>query len=176
MIRYRLQCAELHTFDAWFANSAAYDQQAPHGMIACTTCGSTSIEKALMAPAVGKKANRKPEATSASVPDAPATGQATGQAPAAASNVANNVALTGEAAKQAAVARELASLMRRLRAEVEAKAEYVGPNFAEEARKIHYDEAPDRGIYGEASRADVVALLDEGIEIMPLPVLPDDKN
>jgi hypothetical protein len=86
------------------------------------------------------------------------------------------VALTGEAAKRAAVAQELMSLMRKVRAEVEAKAEYVGPNFAEEARKIHYDEAPNRGIYGEATKRDVVALLDEGIDIMPLPDVPEDRN
>jgi hypothetical protein len=170
MIRYRLQCPDDHQFDAWFANSAAYDTQAKRGLVACAVCGSTKIEKALMAPNVATKGNRKADkAAQTSKPDdakpEPTEVVAT-----------NSVALTGEAAKRAAVAQELMALMRKVRAEVEAKAEYVGPNFAEEARKIHYDEAPNRGIYGEATKRDVVALLDEGIDIMPLPEVPEDRN
>ena len=66
--------------------------------------------------------------------------------------------------------------MRRMRDEVETKAEYVGPRFAEEARKIHYEEAEARGIYGEASIDDAKALHDEGVEFYPLPRLPEDQN
>jgi hypothetical protein len=72
--------------------------------------------------------------------------------------------------------RELAAAMRKLRAEVEAKSEYVGPRFPEEARKIHYEEAPARGIYGEASAEEAKALKEEGIEFFPLPNLPEDHN
>jgi hypothetical protein len=71
---------------------------------------------------------------------------------------------------------ELAAAMRKLRAEIEAKSEYVGPRFPEEARKIHYDEAPPRGIYGEATREEAQALSEEGIEFFPLPPLPEDHN
>ena len=71
---------------------------------------------------------------------------------------------------------EMAEFLRKVRREVEAKAEYVGPKFADEARKIHYDEAPERGIYGEASLDEVKALHDEGIDCLPLPVLPEDRN
>jgi hypothetical protein len=169
MIRYRLQCPDDHQFDAWFANGAAYDTQAKRGLVACAVCGSTKIDKALMAPNVATKGNKKADKP-ASAKVAPPHDDATAVA------ATNSVALSGEAAKRAAVAQELVSLMRKVRAEVEAKAEYVGPNFAEEARKIHYDEAPNRGIYGEATKRDVVALLDEGIDIMPLPDLPEDRN
>ena len=60
--------------------------------------------------------------------------------------------------------------------EVRAKADYVGPNFAEEARRIHYGEADERRIYGEASPVEVKGLMEEGIAALPLPPLPEDKN
>ncbi len=66
--------------------------------------------------------------------------------------------------------------MRKLRAEVEAKSEYVGPRFSEEARKIHYEEVPARGIHGEATTEEAESLREEGIEFFPLPVLPEDRN
>jgi hypothetical protein len=173
MIRYRLQCPDDHTFDAWFPNSDAFDSQAKRGLVACAACGSTKIEKALMAPSVGTKSNKKAERRIANPKADLAASPVAADLPVVA---ANSVALTGDAAHRALVAQELVTLMRKVRAELQAKAEYVGPNFAEEARKIHYDEAPNRGIYGEASRDDVVALLDEGIDIMPLPTVPEDKN
>ena len=71
---------------------------------------------------------------------------------------------------------DLAAAMRKLRAEIEAKSEYVGPRFSEEARKIHYEEVPARGIHGEATSEEARALIEEGIEFFPLPVLPEDQN
>ena len=67
-------------------------------------------------------------------------------------------------------------MLRRLRAEVEKNAEYVGPRFAEEARKMHYDEVEKRGIYGEATLEEARELHEEGIEFYPLPRLPEDHN
>ena len=66
--------------------------------------------------------------------------------------------------------------MRKLRAEIESKSEYVGPRFSEEARKIHYEESPARGIHGEATADEAKALKEEGIEFYPLPILPEDQN
>jgi hypothetical protein len=63
-----------------------------------------------------------------------------------------------------------------LRKAVEENAEYVGDNFAEEARKIHYEETEKRGIYGETTAQDAEELLEEGIEIHPLPILPEEGN
>ena len=78
--------------------------------------------------------------------------------------------------QRVAAHRELAAAMRKLRAEVEAKSEYVGPRFSEEARKIHYEEVPARGIHGEATAEEAKALKEEGIEFFPLPTLPEDRN
>ena len=78
--------------------------------------------------------------------------------------------------QRVAAHRELAAAMRKLRAEIESKSEYVGPRFSEEARKIHYEEAPARGIHGEATADEAKALKEEGIEFYPLPILPEDQN
>ncbi len=151
MIRYQLSCDNEHAFEAWFANSRAYDVQVKRGLVSCPECGSTSVEKAIMAPNIGTKGNKKQDL--------------------APLKAANNAA-----AQQSPAHAELLSLMRRMRAEVEAKAEYVGPKFAEEARKIHYEETEARGIYGEASLEDAAELHDEGIEFFPLPTLPEEQN
>lgn len=71
---------------------------------------------------------------------------------------------------------EFLKAMRALRQKMTADADYVGDKFAEEARKIHYEEAEARGIYGEATRDEVVSLIDEGVEFMPLPSVPDEHN
>ena len=68
------------------------------------------------------------------------------------------------------------SALRKMRQHLTENAEYVGPRFAEEARKIHYNETEKRGIYGEASAEEVRGLSEEGIEFHPLPVLPEDHN
>jgi len=72
--------------------------------------------------------------------------------------------------------RELVQKMIELRNEITSNAEDVGKRFPEEARKIHYGETEERGIYGEANREEVESLLDEGVEIAPLPPVPDDVN
>jgi hypothetical protein len=71
---------------------------------------------------------------------------------------------------------DVAQRMRDLRDKVVANSEYVGPQFAEEARRIHYEEAEARGIYGEATLSDALDLNEEGIAVMPLPRMPEDHN
>ena len=70
----------------------------------------------------------------------------------------------------------LMDAMRKVRQHVEQNADYVGEQFPEEARKMHYGEAEERGIYGEASSDEAEALLEEGIQVAPLPKLPEDGN
>lgn len=147
MIRYDLQCSKGHAFDGWFRDSTAYDRQAAAGLVACTVCGSTSVEKQLMAPGIPAKSNRRNDA----------------RQPMAAG--------LGDAQQN-----EMMTMLRELRRKVEANAENVGDRFAEEARKIHYSEAERRGIYGEATADDARALIEEGIEVHPLPRLPEDRN
>ena len=72
--------------------------------------------------------------------------------------------------------REMQALARKMREHVEKNADYVGERFPEEARKIHYEEVEPRGIYGEASPQEAKALRDEGVEVHPLPGLPDEQN
>ncbi|HWT61620.1 MAG TPA: DUF1178 family protein [Ochrobactrum sp.] len=76
----------------------------------------------------------------------------------------------GEAQKQ------VLQQMRELSRAVRENADYVGDQFAEEARKIHFGETEARGIYGEASKEDVHSLIEDGVDVMPLPVFPEDKN
>jgi hypothetical protein len=71
---------------------------------------------------------------------------------------------------------KIREMLKKVRQKVETEADYVGDKFAEEARKIHYGEVDQRGIYGEASREEVTGLLEEGVEFMPLPTLPDERN
>jgi len=158
MILYRLKCKKGHEFEAWFANSGVFDTQAKRGMLSCAVCGTSSVAKAPMAPRVAK------------------TSKARGaRKPAEGSPEASQEAPKPEAQRVAAHG-ELAAAMRKLRAEVEAKSEYVGPRFSEEARKIHHEEVPARGIHGEATADEAKALREEGIEFFPLPVLPEDHN
>ena len=68
------------------------------------------------------------------------------------------------------------AMLRKLRAELTANSDYVGPKFPEEARKIHFDEEPSRAIHGEATPQEVQELDEEGVPIFPLPRLPEDRN
>ena len=156
MIRYQLQCEKEHGFEAWFQNSEAFDKQVKRKQVTCPECGSTKVSKAIMAPNVGIKSNKK---SSLPVPAAP---------PSPANEPTDP--------RVAEARREVMAAMRKLRQAVEENSEYVGPRFAEEARRIHYKEAEEKGIYGEASSDEVKELTEEGIEIYPLPVLPEDQN
>ncbi|MEW5963345.1 MAG: DUF1178 family protein [Pseudomonadota bacterium] len=82
-------------------------------------------------------------------------------------------------APHAAAARhrqQMVELMRTVRRELESRSEYVGPKFAEEARKIHFEETAPRAIHGEATKAEVESLDEDGIEVMALPPLPEDLD
>ncbi len=140
MIRYDLRCANGHGFDAWFRDSAGYDDERAAGRVQCPLCGVCDVEKALMAPAVPAKgrAESAPAAPTLSAPPAHPLHQA------------------------------LADLRRKL----ESEAEYVGPRFAEEARRMHAGEVDPRAIWGEATLAEAKALAEEGAPIAPLPPLP----
>ena len=71
---------------------------------------------------------------------------------------------------------ELKDAVKKLRAHIVENSEYVGDRFAEEARKIHYEETEKRGIYGEATSEEARGLIEEGIDFAPIPMLPEDQN
>lgn len=71
---------------------------------------------------------------------------------------------------------EIREFLRAMRKKVTSEADYVGDKFAEEARKIHFKETDPRGIYGEATRDEVASLLEDGVDFLPLPQLPEEAN
>ena len=157
MIRYNLVCDKRHEFESWFQDSAAYDKQAKRGLVSCPLCGSSKVEKAIMAPRLARKEKR------------------------GAINVTNETEAPAPAAN-APVAmispqeQEFRAKLKELRDHLVANADNVGKKFPEVARKMHYGEIEHRSIYGEASPQDAKELSEEGIEFHPLPVLPDERN
>ena len=158
MIKYRLQCKKEHEFESWFSDSAGYDKQVKRGLVTCPHCGSSKVSKALMAPSVSTR-SRNRDADRAREREAALPQQ-----------------LSESDTKRLVVQKEMIELMRKVRRHVEANAEYVGPRFAEEARKIHHEETEARGIYGETSLEEAKELAEEGIDILPLPRLPEDAS
>ena len=159
MIRYALLCRHDHAFEAWFRDSEAYDRQRRDGHVACPACGDGEVRKAMMAPAIRRSSKRVQ-------PTGPETPPVT-PAPAAAEPVP--VAADDSAARMRGAIRELHVRMKRDAAD-------VGPAFPEQARAIHEGEAPARAIYGTATDAEVRSLIEDGVGILPIPTLPDDRN
>ena len=163
MIRYTLRCERDHNFESWFQDSAAYDSQVKRRLVSCPVCDSVKVEKAIMAPRiVGKKGRERAEPVSAPAPTAPAA-----DAPAP---------TPGATPLMMAQERELRAKLKELRDHIVKNADNVGEKFPNEARKMHYGEIEHRPIYGEASPEEAKSLIDEGVEVSPLPVLPDDRN
>ena len=163
MIRYALRCERDHTFESWFQDSAAYDQQVKRKLVSCPVCESVRIEKAIMAPRIVGKKGRERAAESETAPATPAPAPA---APAA--SEATPLVMAQE--------RELRAKLKELRDHIVKNADNVGERFPNEARKMHYGEIEHRPIYGEASPEEAKSLIDEGVEVSPLPVLPEDRN
>ncbi len=146
MIKFTLACEAGHDFEGWFGSSEDFDAQIKRDLVSCPYCGAVKVEKALMAPSVSTSKTKQ------IIQDK------------------INVASVNKG-RQAMFAE-----LKEMRDKITANAENVGERFPEEARKIHYGESEERGIYGEASSEDVKDLVEEGVKIAPLPVLPDDKN
>ena len=142
MILYELKCSNGHYFEGWFKDSSTYDLQEKRGEVACPICSDISVSKAPMAPAVStsrKKDNR------AQQPAPPMEDRA------------------------AEIAREILQAAGKVQRYVEENCDYVGDQFADEARAIHYGEAEERGIYGEATIDEATNLLEEDIPVNRIP-------
>lgn len=148
MIVYRLVCSAGHEFEGWFRDSATFDAQAAKRGVGCPLCGDTEVKKAIMAPALAKSG----EQISARPPASAAPASAIPDA------------------------EKFRQFMAGYRKFIQANADYVGPRFPEEARKIHYGEAEERHIYGESSLKEAKELIEEGIEIAPVPPDPGELN
>lgn len=145
MILYQLRCSLGHEFEAWFKDSAAYDEQAAAGHVSCPTCGDASVCKAPMAPGV------------------------------ISSKSATQTSRESEHRAQE-VAQQILQAVNKLREHVEENCDYVGDQFADEARRIHAGKAEERGIYGEASDEETEELQEEGIDVFRLPGAPRRDN
>ena len=146
LIVYRLICSSEHEFECWFRDSAAFEAQARSRAVECPHCGDSDVKKAIMAPAIAKSGGRAAPAAQPQVPAEPPDPH------------------------------KLRQFMAGYRKFIEEHAEYVGPRFPEEARKIHYGESEERHIYGEGTLKDARELLEEGIEIAPVPPDPGELN
>ena len=158
MIRYQLRCDADHDFESWFRDSAAYESQRKKQLVACPVCGSAKVEKAIMAPALGRGTKKFADQPAPAPAETPAT-----EAP-------QPVALISD--KE----RELREMLRAVREHVVKNSDYVGDEFATVARQMHEGEVEKRSIYGEASAEEVKSLIEDEIEIHPLPTLPDERN
>lgn len=154
MIKFTLACENGHEFESWFQNGAVYEVQAEAGLVACPHCQARKVGKAIMAPAI--TGGRRHEAP---LPAPPNRGEAS-----------TKVALLDDRN------RELRAMIQELRTRIFAEADDVGERFPDEARKIHDGLVPERPIHGQASFEDARALVEEGIGVLPIPVLPDEHN
>ena len=155
---YNLACPLDHRFEGWFASEEDCLVQQDKGMLACPVCDSTNITRMPSAPHIAKSSSTELAVS------APEISNPSGEV----------VALTGndhshlEAQVQAAFLKGMRELM--------GKSEDVGTSFAEEARKIHYKESPERSIRGQTTLDEAESLRDEGIEVMAVPFIPAFKN
>ncbi|WP_322059650.1 DUF1178 family protein [Paraburkholderia sp. J63] len=138
-----LQCPDGHRFEGWFASADDFESQLSRKLVECPMCSATNV-------------SRVPSAPRLNLSGASAAPSAAGQA--------------SQAGQAAHVAAQWQAHAMRVMREVLEKTENVGDRFAEEARRIHYNEAPARNIRGVASAEDAQALVEEGIDVMPLPV------
>ena len=154
MIVFDVNCGRGHRFEGWFQDGAAFERQSAAGEIACPVCGDTAVKKALMAPAVATQRRRGDEAARAESEARPGPDQ------------------NGDTRAAHARGAEAVQVLRRMRRYIERNFDYVGPRFAEEARKIHEGEAEPRNIYGEATPEESRSLRDDGVEVAQIPWVP----
>ena len=140
MIVFNLTCGNEHSFEGWFASAADFERQQKATQLSCPMCGSSEVNKGLHAPYIN----------SGSVPQLPRRKEPAGDTPGQYVNAGD----------------EITKLIEQLLANTED----VGNEFPEEARKIHYREAPERKIRGNASSDEVEEMREEGIEVVAVPV------
>lgn len=146
MISYTLKCENDHRFDSWFQSADAFDKLLAAGLVTCPNCENTRVEKTIMAPRV------RTARTAAKTSDRPP-----------------ETSLSTPASEEE---RAIAAL----RTKIEANSEYVGVDFASQARAIHDGDAPERAIYGEAAPEEALKLLQDGVPVAPLPFTPKRKT
>lgn len=169
MIVFDLECrAGQHRFEGWFGSSDDFARQQERKLVTCPVCGSDDVAKAVMAPHVGRKGNQVPAPRPrAETPAAVSTG-----APAA------NAAVTNAGPQLPPEAVAMFRAIALAQAEALKSSRWVGGDFAENARAMHYGEADVEAIHGQTTPDEAEALLEEGIEIAPVlfPLVPPEQS
>ena len=151
-----LQCSHQHAFEGWFASEDDFQSQLNRGLLTCPMCADPVIQKMPAAPRLNFGA-------SASLsPAEPSRGESL-PAPVSPGSPSHSMMAAGGAAGQAAFLKALRQVL--------VNTEDVGERFADEARAMHYGETEHRNIRGQASTREAVELLEEGIDVMPLPMV-----
>jgi hypothetical protein len=193
MIHYSLKCSHGHAFDSWFQSASGYEKLRDSGMVSCAICGDTDVEKAMMAPRVRparSQASRSedsangndlppPNSDTNSGADGSTVGSTVGGPPGNINNAVdpsvNEQHISGRGALSAP-STETQRALAELRAHVEANTVDVGSDFAAEARAMHTGDAPVRAIRGEARPEEAKSLMDDGVQVVPLPFSTSRKN
>ena len=146
-----LQCAQGHGFEGWFGSEEDFQSQQSRALVQCPLCGDASISKKLSAPRLNLSRASAPETSQRAERDEP-----------------SDKALAVAGPQDVDMAKRWMEIGRHLMANTTD----VGQSFAEEARKIHYGEAPERGIRGQTSAREARELMEEGIGVLPF-ALPE---
>jgi hypothetical protein len=143
---FNLSCEHDHRFEGWFGSAGDFDVQLEGGLLECPVCGSRQVRK---------------------LPSAPRLNLSGATAATAVPAVAASPASEGAPAPSPVQVQEMMMRVARFLAQ---NTEDVGERFAEEARRIHYREAPERGIRGIATRDEARELGEEGIDVFAFPI------
>ena len=174
MIRYTVRCEAGHEFEGWYRDSKTFETLQAAGAVSCPDCGSVNVRRAPMAPALsGTKATRRGVPAPADPPLADPGGDESDTPAASPAPSGPPAPVSAEDAKRVHVMGKIREAMVEMRRHVEKNADYVGPKFADEARKIHYGDAEKRNIHGVATPVESRELREEGIEFGELPALPE---
>ncbi|MEE9388542.1 MAG: DUF1178 family protein [Paracoccaceae bacterium] len=147
MIKFALKCSQDHSFESWFQSGDAYGKLRATGLVVCPVCGVNDVQKAIMTPQVtASRSNTDP---------VPGAGDM-------------HALSTPASAAEAAI--------NDLKRKIQKHSEYVGSDFAAEARAIHDGDAPERSIYGEAETSEAKKLVEDGVPVAPLPFMPTRKT
>jgi len=146
MIRYQLLCENNHKFDGWFPNIAEFERQQHKDLLICPMCDSKRVDRAIMAPAVGKTATKKTKSKDYT------------------DQITNDTMIPAAQAK---------NILRRIRKHIVTEFENVGDQFVKEYRKHEKGERDDK-FYGTPSQKEVKKLLDEGTDLFHVPEIKED--
>ena len=164
-----LKCAQQHVFEGWFASEDDFQSQLARGLVECPLCADVNISKQLSAPRLNLGATPPPKAPSS--PSAPSATAAGGQGTPTSTELVPTQAAQADISPQDRQAlQDMQGDWLKMVRQVMANTEDVGSHFAEVARQMHYGEADERSIRGQTSREEAVALLEEGISVLPLPM------